>query len=117
MPDMDLWEWMAKIGGPLMVILGLFAWSVWKALASVWHHFVLPLRDRLFKHFDNLDAAMTRFAENDSKQTTILERLAGDVTGLQVAIREVGCPVAVKLAEKNGQKGGVHLPTSKEVQS
>jgi len=98
--EMTLLEWLAKIGGPLLVILAVFAIAVWRALTWMGVNIMVPLKDRAIKHVDHLDATLTRLADNDARQTELLEKLTDDMTSVRNGMHRVGCPVIAAMPNR-----------------
>lgn len=108
MLDLPFWEWAYKVGGPLLISLFLMVYGSRTIIKWTGTHLILVLRDRILLHFDNLDGALAKFAENDTRhaeneaqQVLIMQKLTRDVTELKSAMYEVQCPVLQKIIENN----------------
>lgn len=99
MSDLGIWEWAFKVGGPLFVVLIAFSGAVWYCLRWLANNVAVPVRDRFLQHIDHTDAAILRFADNDTKQTIIMEKLAVDISQMKAAMTDVRCPVIQKINE------------------
>lgn len=90
---MTLLDYLAKIGGPLLVILGAVAFALWRLSSWCGANMVIPLRDKLMKHFENLDTALDRLATNDAQQTQLIREMSMSVSEIKNGMHRVGCPV------------------------
>lgn len=57
------------------VLLGWLCYALWHAVSWTGTNVVLPLRDRVSKHFDGLDKLFDSIEANGTRQTEILERI------------------------------------------
>lgn len=72
-------EWMTEANytaaGVLLVIFICFALAVWRVLSWFGKEFVIPGRDRMFRHLDQVDKTMQDVSTSLTKLATVPERL------------------------------------------
>jgi len=73
------------VTGVVLVILAALAFAVWRVLSWVGREFVIPGRDRMFRHLDRVDQTMQDVSTSLQKLATVPDRLdtiEGKVDGL-----------------------------------
>jgi hypothetical protein len=73
------------VTGVVLVILAALAFAVWRTLSWVGREFVIPGRDRMFRHLDRVDQTMQDVSTSLQKLATVPDRLdtiEGKVDGL-----------------------------------
>jgi hypothetical protein len=74
-------EWLTEsnytVAGVLLVIFVCFGLAVWRVISWIGREFVIPGRDRMFRHLDRVDDTMKDVSTSLQKLATVPERLDG----------------------------------------